>query len=51
MDGTRYGRPITEINKASIDLVQSLTDENSQISHLNLQEQTFLPLGTHYRII
>jgi hypothetical protein len=51
MDETHNGRPITEINIASIDLLQSLTDKNPRISHSNLEEQTFLPLGTHYLII
>ena len=48
MDETHNGRPITEINTASIDLLQSLTGKNPRISHLNLEEQTFLPLGTNY---
>jgi hypothetical protein len=51
MDETHNGRPITEINIASIDLLQSLTDKNPRISHSNLEGQTFLPLDTHYLII
>jgi len=51
MEETHNGRPITEINIASIDLLQSLTDKNPRISHSNLEEQTFLPPGSHYLII
>jgi hypothetical protein len=51
MEETHNGRPITEINIASIDLLKSLADKNPRIFHSNLEEQTFLPLGTHYLII
>ncbi len=40
----------TEINDASVDFVQSLTDKNPRTSHSYLEEHTFLPLKTHHRI-
>jgi len=51
MDKTRSGRPITEMNKANIDLVQSLIDKNPRISYSILEEKTFLSRGTLNRII
>jgi histone-lysine N-methyltransferase SETMAR len=50
-DRFRSGRPVTEINKTNIQLVEKLIEKDCHITYASLKEQTSLSMGTLHRIV